>query len=114
MDLLNDIRLLNEYGVDELDKLVLKGVPFLPKFAMKDSSVVNIELFAWQVIKSLILHLFISLSLLVSCFQISGLDFLAPALTKAEHLNQELNQETLDIATCYYSMCQLCRVLIDL
>lgn len=56
VNLLDNVRLFNQDRMDELDKFVFKRKAFLPELAVEHSSVVDIELLAFDKVKSLLLH----------------------------------------------------------
>ena len=107
MDLLDDEGLFDQNRVDELDQLVLKCEAFLPKFALEDSCIVDIErLLAF---KAFIFHLCINL--LVSCFFFGfvglGIVALLLYLAEAQNLNQQLDEQTFYVPTRDHGVSQL-------
>ena len=116
VDLLDYIRLLHENAVNELHKLVLKGVPFLAQLAVEHTRVVNVELLAREVV---LMHVGSAVAIFhfgigCACFEICRLGLLSLALAKAKYLNEELDQQAFYVSAGHDCMSQLRRILVDL
>ena len=114
MDLLDDEGLFDQNRVDELDQLVLKCEALLPKFALEDSCVVNIE--GLLAFKAFIFHLCVHL--LISCFFVAfvglGIVALLLYLAEAQNFNQQLDEQALYVPARDDGVGQLRRVLVHL
>lgn len=116
MNLLDYIRLFHENAVNELHKFVLKGVPLLAQLAVEHTRVVNVELFAREIV---LVHIRSAVAIFhfgigCACFKICRLGLLSLALAKAKYLNEELDQQAFYVSAGHDCMSQLCRILVDL
>ena len=114
MDLLNDEGFFDQYGVDELDQLVLKCKAFLPKLPLEDSGVVDIE--GLLAVETFIFHLCVYL--LIACLLVAFVCLVIVALllylAEAQNLDQQLDEQTFYVPARDDGVGQLRRVLVHL
>lgn len=114
VDLLDDEGLLDQDGVDELDQLVLEREAFLPELALEDACVVDVE--GLLALEAFVSH--VCVSLLVSSFLVAlaglGTAALLLYLAEAQHLDQQLDEQALDVPARDHGVGQLRRVLVHL
>ena len=96
--------------MDKLDQFVLECEPFLPQLTVEHARIVDVQLLTAHVVACFFLHCHVSLAaivclLLLTCFAQLGGRLLTLALAEAEHFDEKLDEEALDIATSDNSVC---------